>query len=679
MTDGGPLENAILAERVACIICGTSPTHLQKDCPVVTSGLPKLRSTLSDRQAEQDALQARKDDMDKKTHKLLVRGLNRSVAALSDWIGRLEAVQRRKGGDQTAKQSTSGPDQTVGKTKVDPAASTSAAQAKSSTPNSDRMDLDSSRTPAKEANATPRGPLNSNASDTGSFMLDFLHQKALRANRQHPSRAISSSGLSVSDAMIETESSNSDSESDDTSSTESGSLSDGSSSSSTSSASSSTSSSSSSSGSEISADGVFSRPGPARLSPIRLASARPLGTPRTNTKPRKSAGTSSSTSSASYASSSSGASDHAAPTSTPKASAGDLENSLALKCLTKPMSIKQTRKARHSAVGLPSSQDYAQAGAPPITAQIEVEADGPRDEPAGPSRPRTVVHRRGSDSSIDVGVDDEVEARSDSPASGQAEPPNVRPDAIGETIADGDVAQSSRTKVRDPGDMDGSLEKSVLEDNVDPRAGSATVVIPSSGKLGGASFGNGSQDADDMSTATPSPSQPLTSPEVRFPAPQQHAAVKGASSESEPGFDLSADPPRSSPPQTSTEKNRSTDNYAAGSVPETPPTMGRLPTSSGLSSSTTRVMTATSTTPEPAPASGTVVAESQTANVDRNPLQKSLSQKHPSNASSLGLDLRGIERPSPPKTSALKNPGPPATTGSSSSSEVEVSSTSKFV
>ena len=118
MTRGGREENAIIASRAACIICLSTADHLQKDCPEVKQGRESLESLL---QVRRDQVQAEKEEVAKraalrKTQKgrKAMEGnedtvgiTTESMETIEKWIERLKRLDAVKERVTNGRQETS--------------------------------------------------------------------------------------------------------------------------------------------------------------------------------------------------------------------------------------------------------------------------------------------------------------------------------------------------------------------------------------------------------------------------------------------------------------------------------------------------------------------------------------------------------------------------------------------
>jgi len=193
-------QQARIASRVACVICEQLPSHLQKNCPRVKAGVESLQELLTEREEEEP------DDM-----------TEASTQAIKAWIDRLTTVRNKVMGLDNGRKGSSVPSsappnlnskQIAAQAKVDqvnevesegsssgsteeipPQPTESKQAAPHALPNGDTTSGPS--TPKSPASATPEQP---------NAPLHPLYLKAL----SRPRKAGSLSGLSTSDAVIET-------------------------------------------------------------------------------------------------------------------------------------------------------------------------------------------------------------------------------------------------------------------------------------------------------------------------------------------------------------------------------------------------------------------------------------------------------------------------------------------
>lgn len=430
MTKGGEAQNAILASRAACIICWKTPTHLQKDCTVVKAGL--------------EALETRKEDLTAVAAKKRKRRIEAEMArdgleAIENWVKRLSALRKNVEGNKEASATVSVPEtaaastlakktqrpakpvtpppiqdtpvevsddsanipmELVPETDPTPAPPTSVPVISPRTPGSPDS-ADSVDSPAP-ASSQPLPPVNTQGTnpqanadqDEGVSMLDLLHKKALLAQARNPSKAGSLSGLSASDAVIETGSSDSESGSgfmsDSGPSVSSGSDSD-----------SDSGSDNEQSGSEQDDEDVNME----RSTKPSSSGPQVKVNGNNNTFARNAEMHSSSSDSDSDAATRTTRTSLRSSSSSSTSSINDPESSF-LHYLSKPLSAKQRRQARISAANMAPSQTLEA-----LDSDVEMEDNNNGDdedeednEPTPTRRGRTA--RAGSESSIDMGEED---------------------------------------------------------------------------------------------------------------------------------------------------------------------------------------------------------------------------------------------------------------------------------
>ena len=180
-------QQAKIANRAACLICGTSPVHLQKDCPKVKAGVEALEalSLIRHAELEQEELEHGKTKSGLKNGKkpsAAVQRTKQSIGLIEDWIERLRRIRQKAIGMN--------------------------GEAVINRPH----DHAETAEPGAQVNITPStAPITTfhHAQDQEGetppvSAVQLLRQKAL-------SKPGSASGLSVSDAVIEAEDSASDS------------------------------------------------------------------------------------------------------------------------------------------------------------------------------------------------------------------------------------------------------------------------------------------------------------------------------------------------------------------------------------------------------------------------------------------------------------------------------------
>ncbi|ORY33684.1 hypothetical protein BCR39DRAFT_263127 [Naematelia encephala] len=208
-----------IAQRGVCAICLASQTHLQKDCPVVKDGLESLQRVLAEREEEAE-----------KSQGSLAADFAPSIEAIKNWIQRLTNLKKRvisgaqtqSGGSWTSPvrlvhdaatpspelpsvpTATVSPINLISPSSVEPTNDlTEDAGKHESASNA----LDPPNSPPSDTSF--HTPASAPTSTAGEQFLPQIHLRAL----QRPRKAGSLSGLSVSDARIETEDSASESES----------------------------------------------------------------------------------------------------------------------------------------------------------------------------------------------------------------------------------------------------------------------------------------------------------------------------------------------------------------------------------------------------------------------------------------------------------------------------------
>ena len=202
-------QRAKLAGRGVCMICRTSPMHLQKDCPKVKAGVETLRALLLQRQAEAEAEQVSRPDGDAK--KTLKNGLKAqiseetqsSIETIEGWIHRLTAVRNRVMGLEVNVEKSKSPIKELTTAEELDALSVETAPKRSGHQPNGSTTVSGSRRPADLQTA-------SSTTQPRPSHLPPLLQKALAK----PRKAGSTSGVSASDALIETGDSGSDSDSE---------------------------------------------------------------------------------------------------------------------------------------------------------------------------------------------------------------------------------------------------------------------------------------------------------------------------------------------------------------------------------------------------------------------------------------------------------------------------------
>lgn len=182
-------QTANKPEQPQCLICHGS-SHPQKDCPVVKAGVPRLQQVLLERKEEDESPEA-------------------AVAAIEMWIDRLGRVTSALMGTPVTKGRGKQSSGLTTQAKQTPFSQAAAAAVPPSVP---AVETESS---ASESSKSPSPPPPKAPSPVPTFPP--IYHKALSR------KAGSTSGLSVSDAVIETGSSASESSEDEDGSAESGS------------------------------------------------------------------------------------------------------------------------------------------------------------------------------------------------------------------------------------------------------------------------------------------------------------------------------------------------------------------------------------------------------------------------------------------------------------------------
>ncbi|WVF70530.1 hypothetical protein IAT40_005321 [Kwoniella sp. CBS 6097] len=175
-----------LAARGQCVICA-GPPHLQKDCPVVKEGLESLRGLLESRRAE------------KKTP-----ARDASVEAIETWVERLDRITNSVKGIKPVPPAIL----PLAMPRSQAVRDKSPSPVKSTNPTAALYSPSPSVSPEPQATNTAPTVVQPPPALHRQHSLPPIHLKALT------SKAGSVSGLSVSDAVIETGSSASESEDD---------------------------------------------------------------------------------------------------------------------------------------------------------------------------------------------------------------------------------------------------------------------------------------------------------------------------------------------------------------------------------------------------------------------------------------------------------------------------------
>lgn len=448
-----------LASRAACVICFKTPTHLQKDCPSVKEGSGGLEQLLQVRQAQlkeekqkksQGKANANRGKRTKNTgEEVDTAGMaEHSITVIVDWITRLkhrEALKKKVEGRAAVSEST------PSSAEVQSPSSSLLVPATQDRPVADPTEArsaTSAATPSKSAPNTPKAPTPGEPST-----VRILHQKALERARRRPRKAGSLSGLSASDAVIETGSSDSETESPASISTKLPSIEPNS------------DESASEAESDVAASGPPSdeagsdaddAPELDAEGDIRMADA----TNQPGSDPEEHASSSDDDnddgnadsesdephSSARSSSASSSSRRSTSPSTSSSMSNGDPEASF-LRMMQKPLSAKEKKQARLSAASLGPSQT--------LDALVEDDSSDVDDieDDEGDVVPVPSQRRRGSDSSIDVGHgedDDEVmETMSDIRPSSPSQPPVVLGDDDEPEDESGDGVNADRASPPD--------------------------------------------------------------------------------------------------------------------------------------------------------------------------------------------------------------------------------------
>ncbi|KAK8865999.1 hypothetical protein IAR55_001150 [Kwoniella newhampshirensis] len=192
--------HAKLALRGACIIC-RGPSHLQKDCPNVKAGVDNLRALLRERNSERRTANT-----------------EQAIETLEMWIDRLDRIARTVKGPTTVLN-----DRIATEAESTPAIPVEMRRSPSPSPQVCRLTTpplvstlvavaspDSVATSVSNRPTSPGPLLDKIVSPPREHSLPPIHLKALATRK-----AGSISGLSVSDAVIETGSSESDSDDED--------------------------------------------------------------------------------------------------------------------------------------------------------------------------------------------------------------------------------------------------------------------------------------------------------------------------------------------------------------------------------------------------------------------------------------------------------------------------------
>ncbi|WOO85273.1 uncharacterized protein LOC62_06G008775 [Vanrija pseudolonga] len=216
------------SHNIPCALCGKAANHIHRDCPAVASGVGTLRARLEDRRKELAQMkQKAKAKPRRPSAYVTAADIEAEYEESSDsvcdtikqWISRLTSV--------AAKVNTGTPRATASPKKPASAPNTVLSRAKKSLPTSApstplsreavaRASADSDSSSSSSTPATGAKANGVNTPDT-PFYPQAIHLKALA----RPRRPGSMSGLSVSDAVIETGDSASESSSSESESTSS--------------------------------------------------------------------------------------------------------------------------------------------------------------------------------------------------------------------------------------------------------------------------------------------------------------------------------------------------------------------------------------------------------------------------------------------------------------------------
>jgi serine/arginine repetitive matrix protein 2 len=210
--------------QVPCVICMRTPWHYQKDCPEVKAGADSLRYLLTARREQSESLDSEED----------AAQLDQSIEAIQEWVERLENIAGKVQGvvkrndfkpRSPVKVMGSEDGETVDlnadsmmKAEKSKADASIAISLPSAAPNSSKSpEVTTTQLPDKTASTstqmvqpTPEIAPESPSTVPDTYNFPPIHLRAMRKGR----RPGSTSALSVSDAIIETEPSD-DSSSDD--------------------------------------------------------------------------------------------------------------------------------------------------------------------------------------------------------------------------------------------------------------------------------------------------------------------------------------------------------------------------------------------------------------------------------------------------------------------------------
>lgn len=216
-------KSAAAAPSTPCVICGELNSHLQKDCPAVAAGVEKLKERLEVRRA--DLVQLRKEGKNRRQSDM--KGLDEAsdygCQAIKSWIQRLTNIAAKVNGTESPAKSMAATPQSPATVAVKTPVPVTPATAEEpividddeEEDEEDEEDEDKEADGTSSAASSRASSPNSSAASTPvvvapetPFYPATIHLKALA----RPRRPGSMSGLSVSDAVIETGDSGSESE-----------------------------------------------------------------------------------------------------------------------------------------------------------------------------------------------------------------------------------------------------------------------------------------------------------------------------------------------------------------------------------------------------------------------------------------------------------------------------------
>lgn len=458
----GPIDDrpiaVILANRSACLICGVTPTHLQKDCPEVKKGVESLETLLVSRQAQADyekkileeraaakkPKKGKKARLEEEEEDGNLGMAEESVEIIENWITLLkkrEAMRRRIEGKPSSPPrdtttpipaatpigngpSIASPQNALGLADPSPpeTLSSPAASARSQILASENTVNGSCTTPTTSPAATAR-PADTREIST----VHTLHQKALDRAKRRPRKAGSLSGLSASEAVIETGSSDSESESPASSVRvlpsvgQSSDVSDTESESSTSSK----SGSDSEAGSEADAEVESDADGDVRM--VEIDEDLPVPAEDDNSQDGEDNDSDEPNSSSESETATESTRRSTSPSSSSSMSNEDAGMSF-MRIMQKPLNAKEKKQARLSAASMAPSQSLEMISEPEESDVGDIEEEDDEEQVAAPAF--ASQRRRGSDSSIDMGPgeeeeEDRTEAMSDILPPSMTQPPEV--------------------------------------------------------------------------------------------------------------------------------------------------------------------------------------------------------------------------------------------------------------